>query len=54
MNPWSSPQRVGNAHRPPRGPDLQRQYARKPARCRRIIVSGWKIFSASSTLGDKR
>jgi putative ABC transport system substrate-binding protein len=30
---------------------FQRQYARKPARCQRITVSGLTIFKASSTPG---
>ena len=32
--------------------DIQTRW--KPARCQRITVSGWRIFSASSTVGDKR
>ena len=40
--------------RPPRGLDFQRQYARKPARCQPITVSGLRIFRASSTPGAKR
>jgi hypothetical protein len=34
--------------------DLQRQNDRKPARCRRISVSGWMIASASTILGTRR
>src|ERR1700704_1666572 len=37
--------------RPPRGLDFQRQYARKPARCQRITVSGLTIFKVSRTPG---
>src|SRR5258708_12776658 len=37
-----------------RGLDFQRQYARKPARCRRSTVSGRTIFKASSTPGANR
>src|SRR5258708_4832032 len=40
--------------RPLRGLDFQRQYARKPARCQRITVSGLTIFKASSTPGASR
>ena len=36
------------------GLDFQRQYARKPARCQPITVSGLRIFRASSTPGAKR
>ena len=34
--------------------DLQRQKARKPARCQRISVCGLMIFRASSTSGAER
>src|SRR5258708_30104029 len=44
----------GDFGRPPRGLDFQRQYARKPARCQRITVSGLTIFKASSTPGANR
>src|SRR5258708_7240186 len=37
--------------RPLRGLDFQRQYARKPARCHRITVSGLTILKAASTPG---
>src|SRR5215468_8944900 len=40
--------------RPPHDRDFQRQYARKPARCQRRTVSGLRILSASSALGEKR
>src|SRR5436190_19538992 len=40
--------------RPFRGLDFQRQYARKPARCQRITVSGLTIFKASSMPGASR
>src|SRR3979490_2484186 len=40
--------------RPPRGLDFQRQYARKPARCQRITVSGLTIARASSMPGATR
>src|SRR5437899_7985900 len=45
---------IGVFGRPPRGLDFQRQYARKPARCQRITVSGLTIFKASSTPGASR
>jgi hypothetical protein len=67
MNPWCPPQWVGETDlaneltissgvfgRPLRGLDFQRQYARKPARCQRITVSGLTIFKASSTPGASR
>ena len=68
VNPWRSPQRVGNAH-------LENELANGPraslAGRRAVVISsantlenrrdangrpspGWRIFSASSTLGDKR
>src|ERR1700687_3881862 len=65
MDPWSSPERLGDAHladklafscgtvgRPPRCLDFQHQYALKPARCQRMIVSGLTIASASHALGN--
>jgi len=67
MDPWCAPQWVGETHlpnkmtdlqrvfgRPPRGLDFQRQYARKPARCQRITVSGLTITRASSMPGANR
>src|SRR5260221_2983689 len=65
--PWCAPQWVGETDlaneltdfqrvfgRPPRCLDFQRKYARKPARCQRITVSGLTIFKASSTPGANR
>ncbi len=40
--------------RPPRGLDLKRQQARKPARCQRITVSGLTTVNASSVVGTSR
>jgi hypothetical protein len=40
--------------RPPRGLDFQRQYARKPARCQLVTVSGLTIFKTSRTPGANR
>src|SRR5713101_9873812 len=40
--------------RPPRRLDFQRQYALKPARCQRMIVSGLTIANASQALGNSR
>src|SRR5712691_3304924 len=68
MDPRRSPQRISNAHlvdkacvcpggivgRPPRRLDFQRQYALKPARCQRMIVSGLTIANASQALGNSR
>jgi hypothetical protein len=42
------------AGRPPRRLDFQRQYALKPARCQRMIVSGLTIANASQALGNSR
>jgi hypothetical protein len=38
--------------RPQHDRNFQRQCARKPVRCQRKTVSGLRIFSASSTLGE--
>src|SRR5260221_12709777 len=58
MDPRRSPRRISNAHladkltylrgysRPPRRLDFQRQYALRPARCQRMIVSGLTIANA--------
>ena len=40
--------------RPPRGRDFQRQYRRKPARCRRTRVSGRMIVMVFRTDGNHR
>src|SRR6266702_8896062 len=40
--------------RPPREPDFQRQYRRKPARCQRTRVSGRMIVTALRTEGNQR
>src|SRR5258706_11688996 len=45
---------VGTVGRPPRRLDFQRQYALKPARCQRMIVSGLTIANASQALGNSR
>src|SRR5260221_6572497 len=44
----------GTVGRPPRRRDFQRQYALKPARCQRMIVSGLTITNASQALGNSR
>src|SRR6266852_951246 len=44
----------GTVGRPPRRLDFQRQYALKPARCQRMIVSGLTIANASQALGNSR
>ena len=44
----------GTVGRPPRCLDFQRQYALKPARCQRMMVSGLTIASASHALGNTR
>src|ERR1700692_2948426 len=60
MNPWCAPQWVGETDLANEltdfrsGLDFQRQYARKPARCQRITVSGLTIFKASSAPGANR
>ena len=64
VNPWRSPQRLGNAHlaneltnvqgrlwSAAHDCDFQRQYARKPARCQRRTVSGLKDFAHVEHLG---
>jgi len=44
----------GTVGRPPRRLDFQRQYALKPARCQRMIVSGLTIANASHAFGNSR
>jgi hypothetical protein len=68
MDPWRAPHnglamlisrislRIsgGTVGRPLQGPDFQRQYNRKPARCQRTTVSGLTIANASQILGNIR
>src|SRR5438093_1405625 len=67
MNAWRAPESICAAHLaneraqlnrtfglPTRLRDRQRQYARKPARCQRTIVSGLTIAIAPRTEGNQR
>ena len=66
MNVWGAPERVRPAHLTneraqlsrtfglPTGlRDRQRQYARNPARCQRMMVSGLTIAMALTTAGNQ-